>query len=108
MPAAPGTIATTGAAAGTGTFYCACDPTFTPEIYPAGTGFVEETKMGRYLSIVTAGLLIGTATAALGQQSKASDKDRQLFEQLRKDYEAAYNRQDATGVAALYADDAVE
>jgi quercetin dioxygenase-like cupin family protein len=31
--------------AGTGTFYCVCDPTFTPEVYPAGTGFVEEAHM---------------------------------------------------------------
>src|SRR5262245_34142783 len=28
--------------AGTGSLYFADDPTFTPEIYPAGTGFVEE------------------------------------------------------------------
>ena len=64
--------------------------------------------MGRYLSILTAGLVIGTAAAALGQQSKTSHEDRQLFEQLGKDYEAAYNRQDAAGIAALYSDDAVE
>ena len=28
--------------AGTGSLYFADDPTFTPEVYPAGTGFVEE------------------------------------------------------------------
>jgi quercetin dioxygenase-like cupin family protein len=27
--------------AGTGSFYFAADPTFTPAVYPAGTGFVE-------------------------------------------------------------------
>ena len=64
--------------------------------------------MRRYGSIMIAALIVGTAVAALGQQNKPSDKDRQLFEQLAKDYEVAYNHKDAAAVAALYTDDAIE
>jgi ketosteroid isomerase-like protein len=39
---------------------------------------------------------------------KASDEDQKNLEQLARKYEAVYNRQDAAGVAALYAEDAIE
>jgi ketosteroid isomerase-like protein len=61
-----------------------------------------------HLGIVMAGMLAGVVTAALAQQSSASSKDQQLITELAKKWEAAYNRKDAAGVAALHTESAVE
>ncbi len=54
------------------------------------------------------GMLIGVVTPALMQSSKASSKDQQLIAELAKKWEAAYNRKDAAGVAALDTENTVE
>ena len=63
--------------------------------------------MRRYMSLAAGSLLIA-ATMVFAQEHKPSDKDRQLHEQLVKDFETLYNRQDVAGVAALFTDDAVQ
>ena len=61
-----------------------------------------------HLSLAMVGLLAGVVTPALAQPSNASSKDQQLITELAKKWEAAYNRKDAAGVAALYTESAVE
>ena len=64
--------------------------------------------MGMYLSAVTASLFVATMVPALAQQSMVTEKDQQGITELARKWEAAFNRKDATGVAALYTEDAVE
>ena len=63
--------------------------------------------MKRWLFIVSAGLAIGVTAQCFGQQSEASAKDQQSLDELAKKWAAAYNAKNATGVAALYTDNAI-
>lgn len=61
-------------------------------------------------SVLLTGLAIGLMTQATAQESKRSASDQAAQSQIEAlvgKYEAAFNRKDAAGVAALYAKDGV-
>lgn len=64
--------------------------------------------MGMYLGAATASLFVAMMVPALAQQSTVTEKDQQILTEFARKWEAAYNRKDAAGVAALYTEDAVE
>jgi len=60
--------------------------------------------MNRQISLLIACLLTGLATSAVGQQN-VSQTDQQAAREVHVQFTAAFNRQDAAGVAALFAED---
>ena len=64
-----------------------------------------EDSMKQGLNLFSAIMLIGMATPALGQN--ASESDQKAAHDLQSKFVAAFNRQDAAGVAALFIEDGV-
>jgi ketosteroid isomerase-like protein len=59
--------------------------------------------MNRQISVLTASLLIGLASSAVGQQT-VPQSDQQAAREVRVLFTAAFNRQDAAGLAALFSE----
>jgi len=58
--------------------------------------------MNRQIGILIVPLLIGLATSAVGQQT-----DQQAAREVHVQFTAAFNRQDAAGLAALFSEDGI-
>jgi ketosteroid isomerase-like protein len=59
--------------------------------------------MNRQISLLIASLLTGLATSAVGQQN-VSQVDQQAAREVHVQFTAAFNRQDAAGLAALFSE----
>lgn len=59
--------------------------------------------MGRQISFLIPSLLVGLATSAMGQQN-VPQADQEAARDVHVQFTAAFNRQDAAGIAALFAD----
>jgi uncharacterized protein (TIGR02246 family) len=62
--------------------------------------------MNRRISLLVVSLLTGLATSAAGQQS-VSQTDQQAAQDVHVQFAAAFNRQDAAGLAALFSEDGI-
>ncbi len=62
--------------------------------------------MSRQIAFLIASLFLGMATSAVAQQN-ASQTDQQAAREIHAEFAAAFNRQDAAGVAALFSEDGV-
>jgi uncharacterized protein (TIGR02246 family) len=62
--------------------------------------------MNRQLSLLITFLLTGLATSAFGQQN-VPQIDQQAAREVHMQFTTAFNRQDAAGVAALFAEDGI-
>jgi uncharacterized protein (TIGR02246 family) len=63
-------------------------------------------KMNRQVGLLITSLLTGLATSALAQQN-VPHNDQQAAREVHMQFTTAFNRQDAAGVAALFADDGI-
>jgi uncharacterized protein (TIGR02246 family) len=66
---------------------------------------VRRKSMKQGLNLFSVIMLIGMATPALGQN--VSESDKKAAHDLQNKFVAAFNRQDAVGVAALFTEDGV-
>ena len=64
--------------------------------------------MKLHLSVAIAGLLIGGLSPGFAQSDPVSPETEQVVKELAKRWETAYSKKDAAGVAALYAENAIE
>src|SRR5450631_1684481 len=62
--------------------------------------------MNGQISLLITSLLTGLATSALAQQN-VPQTDQQVVREVDMQFTTAFNRQDAAGVAALFAEDGV-
>jgi ketosteroid isomerase-like protein len=63
-------------------------------------------KMNRQVGLLITSLLTGLATSALAQQN-VPHTDQQAAREVHMQFTSAFNRQDAAGVAALFAEDGI-
>ena len=62
--------------------------------------------MNRQISLLIAFLLTGLETSAIGQQN-VSQTDQQAAREVHVQFTAAFNGQDAAGLAALFSEDGI-